>query len=166
MKIILLYAASVALFWGLYGPALAQSRTALLSPFKPYMMIGLAYLVWGVLGGLVGMWWKEDTFAFTGAGTLWGLIAGSLGAFGAFALTLAMFAGGSRMPHIVMSIVFGGAVTVSALVSVWRTREEGLGNAWLWLGISGMLISAVLVAYNTPQEHPKASSLPTPVRDH
>lgn len=150
---ILVSALSVAVFWGLYGPALAQSRSALQSPFKPYMMIGLAYLVWGVVGGLAGMAWKGDSFAFTGAGTLWGFIAGSLGAFGALALTLAMFAGGSRIPHVVMSIVFGGAVTVSALVSLWRTREEGYGNIWLWVGILGILVSAILVAYNTPQEH-------------
>ncbi len=150
---ILVSALLVAVFWGTYGPALANARTALGSPFKPYVMIGAAYLVWGILGGLLGMLVKGDNFSFTGAGSVWGFTAGSLGALGALALTWAMFEGGSRMPHVVMSIVFGGAVTVSALVSVWRTWDEGYGSPWLWAGILGVALSNVLIAYNTPQEH-------------
>ena len=42
-----------ALFWALYGPTLAEARTDLKSPFKPYVAIGLAYLVWGVFGGVL-----------------------------------------------------------------------------------------------------------------
>lgn len=158
MKLAILFPTlCVALFWGLYGPALAQSRSALLSPFKPYLMIGLAYLVWGILGGIAGMIWKGDTFAFTGAGTVWGFIAGSLGAFGALALTLAMFAGGSRTPHVVMALVFGGAVAVAALYGVareWYTEGVIDQNPGLWVGIVGILVSSIFVAYHTPQEHP------------
>ena len=55
-----------------------------------------------------------DAFSFTGQGITWGFVAGSMGAFGALTLTLAMFTGGTAMPQIVMPIVFGSAVTVSA----------------------------------------------------
>ncbi len=166
MKWPICFALLTALSWGLYGPALALSRTALGSPFKPYAMIGAAYLVWAVLGGFGGMLYKGDTLSFTGTGVRWGFIAGSLGAWGALTLTLAMFSGGSRVPHIVMPIVFGGAVTVTALVSWWRTPEEHAASPWLWIGILGILLGAVLVAYNTPQEAPPAKPATPGVTAH
>jgi len=71
MKYPILFALLTALCWGLYGPVLAQARSALLSPFKPYVVIGVAYLIWGILGGLIGMWFKNDSFSFSGAGSMW-----------------------------------------------------------------------------------------------
>jgi len=154
MKYPVIFALLTGLFWGLYGPALGQSRSALLSPFKPYVAIGFAYLIWGVVGGLVGMWLKGDSFAFTGAGSVWGFVAGSLGAFGALALTLAMFSGGTAVPHIVMPIVFGGAVAVNAIVAVLSVKGHAPTSPWLWLGILGIAICIVIVAYNTPHAAP------------
>src|SRR5437868_15186067 len=106
----IVYALLTGLFWGTYGPVLAESRTFLKSPFKPYVAIGIAYLIWGIGGGLVGMWYKKDEYTFTGPGMMWGLVAGTLGAWGALTLTLAMFSGGK--PYVVMPIVFGVPVTV------------------------------------------------------
>lgn len=146
-----LFALLTALFWGAYGPALGSARTALASPFKPYVAIGIAYLVWGVLGGLIGMRIKGDAFTFSGAGVTWGFIAGSLGAWGALTLTFAMFTGGTAMPHIVMPIVFGGAVTVTALISAAQQRQLSLG---LIMGIIAVGIGIVAVTMNTPQAHP------------
>jgi hypothetical protein len=85
---------------------------------------------------------------------MWGFVAGSLGAWGALALTLAMFSGGIAMPHIVMPIVFGGAVTISAVVSLITARGHLSTSPWLWIGIIGMGICIVLVAYNTPHASP------------
>lgn len=154
MKYPLLFALLTALCWGLYGPVLGESRSMLLSPFKPYVAIGGAYLLWGILGGFVGMWFKGDSFAFTGPGMMWAFGAGTLGAWGALALTLAMFSGGTAMPHIVMPIVFGGAVTVSALASVWLARGQGSTSPWLWVGIVIIAVGIVLVASNTPHAPP------------
>jgi len=154
MKSPLLFAIATALFWGLYGPALGQARAGLGSPFKPYVAIGVAYLIWGILGGVAGMWYKGDSFAFSGPGSLWGFAAGSLGAWGALTLTLAMFSGGTAMPHIVMPIVFGGAVTVSALVPVLTAKGPSQVSPWLWIGIAAIATGIVLVAYNTPHAPP------------
>jgi hypothetical protein len=141
------------LFWGTYGPALAESRKFLgNSPFKPYVAIGLAYLVWGIGGGLIGMWYKKDSWDFTGQGMVWGLIAGTLGAWGALTLTLAMFNGGK--PVVVMPIVFGSAVTVSALVSLWKEWEHTKPSTPLILGIVGIVVCAIIVAKNTPHAAP------------
>ena len=98
----ILFAIGTALCWGLYGPVVANARSSmrppLWSPFKPYVGIGLAYIVIAFIGGLIAMKIKGDSFAFTGeqsaAGT-WGFAAGALGALGALSLTSAMlsFAG-------------------------------------------------------------------------
>lgn len=159
MKLPVIFALLTGLFWGLYGPAIGEARSGLGSPFKPYVAIGVAYLIWGILGGLVGMGYRGDDFSvgsFTGPGGIWGLIGGSLGAWGALTLTLAMFNGGK--PHTVMPIVFGTAVVVTAIVGVAMTRQTG--NIWLWVGILGMAVCIVLVASNTPHAGPKSPGQP------
>ncbi len=153
MKLLpIVFALLTGLFWGTYGPTLAQARFFEKSAFKPYVMIGVAYLVWGIVGGLIGMSYRGDTFSFTLKGTFWGFAAGSLGAWGALTLTLAMFTGGTAMPQIVMPVVFGTAVTVSAIVSVLTTKTEA--NPMLWVGIGGMAVCILIVAYFTPHAGP------------
>ncbi len=154
MKWPIVFALLTGLFWGMYGPALAKSRSAEKSPFKPYLLIGVAYLVWGIAGGALGMLYKGDAFQFSFEGSKWGFIAGSLGAFGALALTLAMFTGGTAKPQIVMPIVFGSAVTVSAIVATLTVKADV--NPLLYAGIVGMGLCIVVVAYFTPHEHPPA----------
>ncbi len=147
----LMFAILTAVCWGCYGPALALARTQLASPFKPYVAIGIAYLVWGIVGGLIGMSIKGDNFSFSGAGAIWGFVAGSAGALGALTLTFAMFTGGAAMPHVVMPIVFGGAVTVTSLISALQERQLPAG---LLVGIGIVFIGIVMVTTNTPQTHP------------
>ena len=158
-----LFALVTALAWGLYGPTLGQARLAdaAASPFKPYFAIGIAYLVVAITGGLIGMWARGDSFDYFagGGGSLgWGFLAGLLGAVGAFGLTLSMFTGGARIPHAVMPVVFGGAVTVTALFTLLRSGGAVRGGPLLWLGIAGVLVSTVLITANTP--HPTPASPP------
>ena len=152
----IVFALLTGLFWGTYGPTLAQARLFEKSAFKPYVMIGVAYLVWGILGGLIGMAYTqkpgEAFLSFTKQGIFWGFAAGSLGAWGALTLTLAMFTGGTAMPQIVVPIVFGTAVSVSAITSVLTTKAEV--NPMLWVGIAGMAACIVIVAYFTPHAGP------------
>jgi len=154
-----IFALGTALCWGLYGPTIGQARSPerLYSPFKPYVGIGLAYIVWAFIGGMLAMKANGDSFEFFGkearAGT-WGFLAGTLGALGALSLTTAMFKGGAAMPQIVMPVVFGGAVSITAIVSVVQLRDKVAISPWLWVGIGGMIFCIVLVAYNTPHAHP------------
>jgi hypothetical protein len=150
-----LFALGTALCWGLYGPVLGRARLAddQLSPFKPYVGIGLAYLVIAICGGMIGMWAKGDTFAFSRGG-IWGLAAGTLGALGAFSLTLCVFTGGARIPHAVMPIVFGGAVTVIAIYTILSSGGQMKGSPMLWVGVFGMIISTVIITINTPHAAP------------
>ncbi len=158
------FALLTGLFWGVYGPALglARSPEKLYSPFKPYVGVGLAYLVWAVAGGLLAMKFYSDSFSFSGnhsRALVWGFLAGSLGAFGALTLTMAMFKGGTAMPNLVMPIVFGTAVTVTAIVyiivSVLKNQFEGV-HPLLWVGMAAIFVGIILVAYYTPHPHPSA----------
>jgi hypothetical protein len=153
-----IFALATGFFWGTYGPALGQARAFEKSPFKPYVMIGVAYLVWGIVGGLIGMAYKKDSFSFTYEGTFWGFAAGTLGAWGALALTLAMFSGGTAMPQIVMPIVFGTAVSVTAVVTALTSKAQT--DPRLWLGIIGMAVCIVTVASFTPHSAPHPPKAP------
>jgi drug/metabolite transporter (DMT)-like permease len=164
----ILFAVATAIFWGMYGPALGFARSSASppewSPFKPYVFIGVAYLVWGVLGGLVAMKTlpaAPDTLSFAGKyypAMKWGFLAGSLGAFGALTLTFAMFK--ARNPGLVMPIVFGGAVSVTAVTSLLLLRAGGTAastNPLLWVGMLLVAVGIVLVAKNTPHAAPHKS---------
>jgi uncharacterized membrane protein len=150
------FALGTALFWGLYGPTLGKARLAgdVPNPFKPYVGIGIAYLIIAIAGGLAAMVLRGDKMSFNDGVFYWGFGAGILGALGAFSLTLAMTYGGAKIPHAVMPFVFGGAVTVTALYGIVVMGARG--NIWMWIGIIGMGVSAILVAANTPHGPPKA----------
>jgi drug/metabolite transporter (DMT)-like permease len=161
----ILFAIATALCWGCYGPAIAKARhpDKLYSPFKPYVGTGLAYLVIAVFGGLGMMAILGDSFSFTAEGHkqagIWGFWGGALGAVGALCLTSAMLSfEGPPKPQLVMPIVFGGAVSITAIISVIQTRNETTASPWLWVGMAGVVVSIVLVAYNTPHAHPKKSA--------
>lgn len=159
MKLLIpiLFALGTALCWGMYGPTIANARssTGAWSPFKPYVFIGVAYLVIACIGGMIGMKIKGDSFNFFAEqmpATQWGFIAGSLGALGAISLTSAMLSGGK--PLFVMPIVFGGAVSVTAIVSLIQLRGQATASPMLWVGMLMVVVGVVLVAMNTPHGHP------------
>ncbi|MEX0702361.1 MAG: hypothetical protein WD069_09725 [Planctomycetales bacterium] len=151
----ILFAVATALCWGVYGPLLNKSRhiDTVISPFKPFVMIGIAYLVLAVAGGLIGMKFRGEAFQFFGASTraTWlAFAAGLVGALGALTLTLALTKQFGGVPHVVMPIVFGGAVTVSSLVPVLTSRGAVEAPRMLWVGIAGMVVCAVIIASNMP----------------
>ena len=164
MTLPIVFAVATALFWGLYGPALGNARSSAQPPewsaFKPYVFIGIAYLVWGCVGGLGGMSVFQDSFSFGGKyipAAKWGFIAGSLGAIGALTLTFAMVKAKGNAA-LVMPIVFGGATSVTAMVGVMRLGSSAKVNPLLWVGMALVVAGIVLVARFTPHggpAHPK-----------
>lgn len=164
MKLLIpiLFALGTALCWGVYGPALGNARSTAKppewSPFKPYVFIGVAYLVIAIVGGLIAMKLKGDTFSFSGSHSAardWGFIAGALGAAGAFFLTNAVMSSKGNTA-LVMPIVFGGAVSINAVVSyILLRRNPGLHiSPMLWVGMALVFVGVVLVARNTPHGAP------------
>ena len=165
----ILFALGTAIFWGCYGPTIGNAQAPKLpgtgpawSPFKPYVFIGVAYLVIAVIGGLIMMKLRGDTFSYSGMveGTgrshfdaaKWGFLAGALGAAGALCLTSAMMLSrGNSL--LVMPIVFGGAVSVTAIVSVLKLKDHVEVSPVLWLGMLLTIVGVVIVAMNTPHGH-------------
>jgi drug/metabolite transporter (DMT)-like permease len=160
------FALATACFWGVYGPTLGFARTPVKiadggwSAFKPYVFIGVAYLVWGCLGGILAMKYFGDSFSFGGAhkpAAVWGFIAGSLGAFGALTLTFAMM-NAKGNAGLVMPIVFGGAVSVTAITTLilLKGQAHAAPSPMLWVGMLLVVIGIVLVAKNSPHAPPGA----------
>ena len=152
----------VALCWGLYGPTLTKSRAPIpgqWGPFKPYLFIGVAYLVIAVVGGALMMKFAfNDNFDYTGKympAMKWGFFAGCLGAFGALALTFALTKAGGK-PAYVMPIVFGGAVSVNAIAAYFSLKGGENVNPLMWVGMLFVAIGICLTAYFTPHGHPPA----------
>jgi hypothetical protein len=153
------FALLTAFFWGVYGPALGNARSAAKPPewsaFKPYLFIGIAYLVWACIGGAAAMAKFGDSFSFTGKfypAAKWGFLAGSLGAFGALTLTFAVMNAGKAGagPGLVMPIVFGGAVTVTAITQYLMFRSKGAHfEPMLGVGMLLVAIGIIIVAKNT-----------------
>jgi hypothetical protein len=81
----------------------------------------------------------------------WSLLAGIVGALGAFGVLLAFGARGT--PAVVMSIVFAGAPVVNSLVAIWQhPPAEGLGSIkpQFFLGILLAALGGCLVTYYKP----------------
>jgi drug/metabolite transporter (DMT)-like permease len=157
----ILLALATAMFWGLYGPAVAVARSKDWSPFKPYVFIGLAYLAWGCIVGALAMRQLGDSFSFTGdhfKAAKWGFIGGSLGAFGALTLTCALFVSKGNF-GLVMPFVFGGAVTMTAIVNVIQGKASH--NPLLWVGMVLVLCGIILVAMYSHDAHPPSPTAAT-----
>ncbi|WP_442511003.1 hypothetical protein SH528x_002658 [Novipirellula sp. SH528] len=176
MLIPILFALGTAIFWGCYGPTIGNAQAPkvngvpMWSPFKPYVFIGIAYLVIAICGGLLMMKMKGDSFSYSGAyfpTMKWGFLAGVLGAFGAVCLTTAMMTSrGNAL--LVMPIVFGGAVSVSAIVSIFKLHGDVTINPLLWVGMLLTVVGVVIVAMNTPHGHaaaPKPAVVDAPAAD-
>lgn len=155
-------AMGVALCWGLYGPTLTNARAPNREwgPFKPYVFIGVAYLVIAIIGGMLMMRLAfNDNFDYSGQyrpAMKWGFLAGCLGALGALSLTFALTKAGGK-PSYVMPIVFGGAVTVNAIVAYMNLHKDESVNPLMWVGMLLVALGICLTAGYTPHGHAPAA---------
>ena len=161
----LLFAVATAVFWGLYGPALGKSRIPGETPFKPYVFIGIAYLIWGCLGGAVAVQLSGDGFSFPPKAGLWGFIAGSLGAFGALTLTYAMYQ--AKDASLVMPVVFGGATSVAAITGLVLQAQAGkmhIDNRQI-IGFIFVVVGVVLIQKYSAHGPAPAKPMPAPATE-
>ncbi len=138
----LFFAIATAIFWGLYGPALGKARTPGETPFKPYVFIGLAYLIWGLIGGIAAVKLSGESLSFKPESIRWGFIAGTLGAFGALTLTMAMFQ--AKDARLVMPVVFGGATAISAITAAILAKQSHVPPLQI-LGFALVIVGIVLI---------------------
>ena len=160
----LAFAAMTFVAWGLYGPLLHSGAMAMRDPvngrFKAFLFVGVAYFLVAVLAPVALLLFNRAEWTFEAEGWKRSLVAGALGAAGAFTLLLAFGAGG--MPNVVMSIVFAGApIVTAAYILLKYPPEKGLaGLPWqFFLGIVLATTGGCLVALYRP-EPPKAKPAP------
>ena len=141
----LVYALLTVVSWGLYGILLHTGQVSMADPvngrYKAFLFVGVAYFVTAVLAPLAVLVAAGASWSFPGRGVWYSLIAGVVGAVGAFGVLLAFGAKGS--PAVVMSIVFAGAPVVNAVVSLAAHPPAGGFAALRWQFLAGILLAAV-----------------------
>jgi hypothetical protein len=146
--------------WGVYGVFLHTGQVAMGDPingrYRAFLFVGIAYFLTAVLAPFLLLLLKGAAFSgYTAKGAWWSLIAGTVGAVGAFGVLLAFGAGGR--PAAVMSIIFAGAPVVNALYSLYlHPPAGGWGtiNLRFYLGIALAALGGCLVSYYKPGAPP------------
>jgi drug/metabolite transporter (DMT)-like permease len=153
------YALLTVAAWGVYGIFLKNGQLLMKDPvmgrYKAFLFVGIAYFLTAVLAPLVFLWLKGSTWSFTAGGSIWSLVAGIVGAIGAFCVLLAFGAKGT--PSVVMTIVFAGAPVVNAVVALLLEPPEGGLAAIRWpfyLGMALAISGAALVTLYSPAHAP------------
>ena len=153
--------------WGVYGVYLHRGQTEMADMangrWKAFLFVGFAYFLVAVIGPLImlrlnGKLGDTNFLAYPRSGQLWSLIAGIVGAVGAFGVLLAFGAApqpkASYVP-VVMSIIFAGAPIVNAFVSMYMTHGPA-GSRFeikpqFWIGIVCAALGGSLVALYKPE---------------
>jgi hypothetical protein len=140
----LTFALMTVVSWGLYGIFLHSGQVAMADKanglYKAFLFVGLAYFLTAVLAPLAMLATRKAAWTFPPAGMGWSLVAGIVGAAGAFCVLLAFSSGGT--PGVVMSIVFAGAPIVNAIVAIILNPPEGGWGAIRWPFYLGILMAA------------------------
>jgi drug/metabolite transporter (DMT)-like permease len=154
--------------WGVYGVFLHKGQVNMADPangrYKAFLFVGVAYFITAVLAPLAVLMLNKAAFTFPAKGLWWSLIAGIVGAIGAFGVLLAFGAKGT--PAVVMSIVFAGAPVVNAIYSIVEHPPAGGWGSIKWQFYLGIVLAAAggcLVSYfkpNPPMAKPRAAMAP------
>lgn len=161
----LAYALLTVASWGVYGVFLHTGQMGMADPvngrYKAFLWVGIAYFLTAVLAPAVLLVARGANWSFPASGALWSLIAGIVGAIGAFGVLLAFGAKGT--PAVVMAIVFAGAPVVNAIVSLLMHPPAG---GWgsirpqFYLGILLAALGGCLVTFFKPGPAPAKPGKP------
>src|SRR5215471_708050 len=123
----LVFALMTVVSWGVYGIFLHTGQMGMADSvngrYKAFLFVGIAYFLTAVLAPLAVLVAKGASWSYPASGMSWSLVAGIVGAIGAFGVLLAFGAKGT--PAVVMSIVFAGAPVVNAVYSLWLHPPAG-----------------------------------------
>lgn len=162
----LTYALMTVSCWGVYGIFLHSGQVAMNDPingrYKAFLFVGIAYFLTAVLAPLALLKMAGAEFVFPAKGLWLSLIAGIVGAAGAFFVLMAFGAKGT--PPVVMSIVFAGAPIVNAIVSIIMSPPAAGLGAIRWQFYAGILMAAcggtLVTLYKPPPAPPPAKATP------
>jgi hypothetical protein len=162
----LVFALMTVFSWGVYGAFLHSGQLGMNDSvngrYKAFLFVGIAYFLTAVLAPLALLVLRGADWNYPRGGMLWSLVAGIMGAVGAFCVLLAFGAKGA--PPVVMSIVFAGAPIVQAFYSIWQHPPAGgVGSISpkFFLGILLAAAGGCLVTLYRPNPAP---AKPVPVQ--
>lgn len=131
--------------WGLYGVFLHSGQLGMADPvngrYKAFLFVGIAYFLVAVLAPLAILAASGADWNYPMRGMTMSLIAGTVGAVGAFGVLLAFGAKGT--PAVVMSIIFAGAPMVNAIVSMALHPPAGGVGGIRWQFFAGIACAAL-----------------------
>jgi hypothetical protein len=156
------------LCWGMYGPVLQWGQLGMSTVpghpalFRPFVCVGLAYFLIGVIVPGVWLYLNGEKGEWTINGIVWSLAGGALGAVGALGIIMAFKFGGQ--PAYVMPLVFGGAPVINAFITVYLAdRMKEIGPVFL-AGLVMVVLGAVTVLMFAPHAPPAvAAAMSAPV---
>jgi len=141
----LTYALMTVGFWGLYGIFLHTGQINMQDPangrYKAFLFVGIAYFITAVAAPFLLLVLKGAAWTFPAKGMAYSLIAGIVGAAGAFCVLLAFGAKGT--PAAVMSIIFAGAPIVNAVVAIALHPPNGGVKSIPWPFFLGIFLAAL-----------------------
>ena len=160
----LAFALLTVVTWGVYGVFLHNGQSNMGDPvygrYKAFLFVGVAYFLVAVLAPLALLMLNHASWNIPAKGFWWSLIAGIVGAIGAFGVLLAFGAAPRPVPiyvPVIMSIIFAGAPIVNAFVSMFAHPPPGGMGAirWpFWLGIVLAATGGALVTKFKPEAGP------------
>jgi hypothetical protein len=141
----LFFSLLTVLCWGLYGAFLHSGQSGMNDPingrYKAFLCVGLAYFLTAVLAPLAVLFFKGASWSFSPGGVAWSVLAGVVGAAGAFGVLLAFGAKGA--PAVVMSIVFAGAPVLNAIYSLTLHPPASGWKGLPWQFVLGLVLAAL-----------------------
>jgi drug/metabolite transporter (DMT)-like permease len=163
----LAYALMTVAAWGLYGIFLHSGQLGMADPvngrYKAFLFVGIAYFITAVLAPLLILVIHGASWSFPARGATLSLVAGTVGAAGAFCVLLAFGARGT--PAVVMAIVFAGAPVVNAIVALLQHPPAGGFSAIRWQFVAGIVMAALggclVTLYKPPPGTPTARAVQT-----
>jgi len=159
----LLFALMTVVSWGVYGILLHMGSGAMGSPadpntrYKAFLFVGVAYFLTAILAPIGLLVANKADWNMPVAGMGWSLVAGIVGAVGAFCVLLAF--GTAPKPTVayvpvIMSIIFAGAPIVNSVVAT--TKDHNWSNV-RWPFLLGIVLAAAggsLVTLYKPASKP------------
>jgi hypothetical protein len=145
--------------WGLYVPMLREGQAnmsdiATPAKWRPYMCVGFAYFLIGVLVPIVLLRMWGERGQWTVRGVAYSMLGGALGALGALGIILAITFGGN--PIYVAPLVFGLAPVVNSFLTIYLAgKMRDIGPMFL-AGLVMVTLGAVTVLLNSPHGPAKA----------
>jgi hypothetical protein len=166
----LLYAFLTVASWGVYGVLLHEGQMGMQDKtngrYMAFLYVGIAYFLVAVLAPLVVLKLqgaRMDFWSYPTKGLWWSLIAGIVGAIGAFGVLLAFGASPDPKTYVpvIMSIIFAGAPIVNAFTSMAKHPPAGGIAAIKWQFWVGLLLAATGAALVTKFK-PESGPAPKP----